>query len=365
MFVIIGTVTLFLLEFIARAYFVWQTDDFTIFMPTLRNANTQINGGQNNPPTASIFPHHQQKDYANYYPGSLPSYISVIPPGWVYKRLQPYTIKINAQGFRGEDFTERTDPNELRIVCLGESSTFGYLLKDEETYPVKLEKKLTALLKRPVKVFNLGVSESVIDWDIAILQNWLKFLKPDIVTYYGLHNDVRDLTQITNRARSLPFIFSYIAVLPKLLDWHITSHLSWDDKFELSEQSLSDIKQKVFSLKKAAESEGAQFFFVAQTIHGMDPKLKVTSYDQYYKLLLERKKDPDSGWGYPDVIAYWHYPLVQSLKTDKNLSVIDFSDQFYKKIYFHTHVHPSPEGTDFMSDHLANEIADRLTGSSK
>src|SRR5215467_1125268 len=62
--------------------------------------------------------------------------------GWVMKPDQhSYTIDkpviINHEGFRSEEIVPQKDRSNLRIICLGDSQTFGNGVAQDETYPAR------------------------------------------------------------------------------------------------------------------------------------------------------------------------------------------------------------------------------------
>lgn len=73
----------------------------------------------------------------------------------VYRR----PVVINNRGFRGTAFTAQKPDGVFRILCLGDSTTFGWSVADDETYPHELG---ILLNKRHPKgrfqVLNLGVT---------------------------------------------------------------------------------------------------------------------------------------------------------------------------------------------------------------
>jgi len=75
------------------------------------------------------------------------------------KEVHLKPARINNYGFRGRDFQMEKPAGTYRIICLGDSVTFGWALEDEETYPVQLENQLRE--KYPgcnIEVINLGTS---------------------------------------------------------------------------------------------------------------------------------------------------------------------------------------------------------------
>jgi lysophospholipase L1-like esterase len=107
--------------------------------------------------------------------------------GWV---SPDGSIRHNSLGFRGPEFAPAKTPGRLRIVCMGESSTYGSGVADDETYPARLQAHLARLLApREIEVINAGVlgytsAENVLHALFDVVP-----LAPDLVVYYYTHND--------------------------------------------------------------------------------------------------------------------------------------------------------------------------------
>jgi lysophospholipase L1-like esterase len=121
-----------------------------------------------------------------------------------YSKFQPHSIfrhkisateilymRINADGFRGlKDFTRPKPPGVFRIVVLGESSTFGYGVKDEETYPYQLEQQMNARSAgRRVEVLNLGLPLARMNNILAVARHEVPSLEPDLILLYAGYNN--------------------------------------------------------------------------------------------------------------------------------------------------------------------------------
>lgn len=65
-------------------------------------------------------------------------------------------VRINSKGVRGPEVESR-QPNELRLLALGDSFTLAVQVAEEETFAARLESLLTARLNRPVRIVNAGV----------------------------------------------------------------------------------------------------------------------------------------------------------------------------------------------------------------
>ena len=83
--------------------------------------------------------------------------------GWTYNpgfRIddQEVQIHINSHALRGEEFPVAKPPGEIRILCLGGSTTAGEEVREAETYPAQLERMLRA--RNPgtaIRVINGGI----------------------------------------------------------------------------------------------------------------------------------------------------------------------------------------------------------------
>lgn len=93
---------------------------------------------------------------------------------------------INAQGFRGPDWSAERLAAAQRVLCLGDSTTFGYGVADEETFPRQLEGELGP----GVAVFNGGVPGYGTVQELALAPELLAQVKPQLVILTWLPNDV-------------------------------------------------------------------------------------------------------------------------------------------------------------------------------
>ena len=94
--------------------------------------------------------------------------------------------RVGAQGFRGRDPDPEARP---RVLALGDSSTFGYGVRGEETWAARLETALARELPR-AQVVNGGLIGSTIEqgWQryLAVRERW----RPDVVVLaFGAINE--------------------------------------------------------------------------------------------------------------------------------------------------------------------------------
>ncbi len=105
-----------------------------------------------------------------------------------------WTVHTGPEGYRTPAFERAPKPGRLRVVALGDSSTFGWGVEDGETYPARLE----AVLDRDEassrdagdwEVLNLGVPGYSSFQGRVMLEREALPLAPDVVTFSYLAND--------------------------------------------------------------------------------------------------------------------------------------------------------------------------------
>jgi hypothetical protein len=97
---------------------------------------------------------------------------------------------INSLGFRGPDFQPVKPEGVFRVICLGESSTFGFRDSDTGTYPFQLEQLFRQHPEgAKVEVINAGFPYYNSGSILALLREELLDYHPDLLTLYSAYND--------------------------------------------------------------------------------------------------------------------------------------------------------------------------------
>jgi len=98
-------------------------------------------------------------------------------------------VVVNSLGLRSPEIGSK-EPGEIRILSLGESSTFGIGVADDETYSFLLQTILTARIpSRRITVINAGVSAYSSYQSLTYLKRRGLRLKPDLILFYHEVND--------------------------------------------------------------------------------------------------------------------------------------------------------------------------------
>jgi lysophospholipase L1-like esterase len=96
----------------------------------------------------------------------------------------------NSLGFRSPEFTLEKSPTVIRVVCFGDSSTFGIGVKIEDTWPVQLETLLNNDNgQQRYQVINAGVPGYSSYQGLRHMRQEIDRLQPDIVIATYANND--------------------------------------------------------------------------------------------------------------------------------------------------------------------------------
>ncbi len=114
----------------------------------------------------------------------------VLKPGARSVEPNGVPVRINSHGLRGGDLPDKA-ANEFRILSLGESTTFGANVAEEDTYSARLEDFINAAapVDRVVRVINAGVSAYSSFQGLKYLELYGLDLQPDLVLIYFEVND--------------------------------------------------------------------------------------------------------------------------------------------------------------------------------
>jgi len=151
-----------------------------------------------------------------------------------YKRVRQFTIQTNEVGMRHPSIKPKKG---FRILCVGESVTFGWGVDVKDSYPSQLSKLLN------VEVINAGVPSARVEYSSYWIQNYAESYQPDLILLTGrpdwLHpHAIQDFVNRIQHAQR------YIAPVPIGL---ILPPLSSFDRRDLAnaEREVREIKQSL------------------------------------------------------------------------------------------------------------------------
>jgi len=195
-------------------------------------------------------------------------------------------ISTNAQGLRSEHDIGRKSRDAFRIVCVGDSVTFGFRVpmafpKNPHDFDHKLF-PYPALIEKKLREANPGKSIEVIPLAVPAYTthqglNWLKrdidFLEPDVVTACFGWNDVC-LRPIADR-QSMPMDFAHVAARGLLIHSQAVTHFAkWRHRKGVKENTgggppvarvaKEDYVANLLAISKLAREHGAQAVVIGQ-----------------------------------------------------------------------------------------------------
>ncbi len=127
-----------------------------------------------------------------YWMGVITDYDEIL--GWknipgtsVYSIIKKCTVRydINSKGLRDKEYDYKKQDDIFRIICLGDSITFGWNVNTEDRFSDILENKI-----EETEIINIGMLGYGIDQMLLMLkQEGLKY-SPDLVLIYLIEHDL-------------------------------------------------------------------------------------------------------------------------------------------------------------------------------
>lgn len=112
---------------------------------------------------------------------------------WLYIPSMPYRVVVNSQGLR-MDYDLKFPKKKQRLLCLGDSFTFGPYLPNHDTFPGLLQQKFP-----DKEVINAGICGYNIADELSLFQHRAQYCEPDMVILQVLDNDLGDFYYLRRR----------------------------------------------------------------------------------------------------------------------------------------------------------------------
>ncbi|MGH9380188.1 MAG: SGNH/GDSL hydrolase family protein [Thermoanaerobaculia bacterium] len=237
--------------------------------------------------------------------------------------------RINNLGFRGEDISVEKPSGVRRILCLGDSFTFGEGAREEDTWPERLGR----LAGPETQVINAGVQGYDLDHEALYLFLYGRQLDPDVVVVAFFMNDAMPFGEtVSHHARltetsAEPSGIARLSALCRILERRRTvarqtSAYLHDLRQSFSSQRWKEAKSRISRLREMADHDG---FDIVAVIFPLLYKLN----DGYP---LERE-----------------HAAVRKAFADAGIEVLDLLDAYRS--------HRAPELWVHAVDHHPNEFA--------
>lgn len=294
-------------------------------------------------------------------------------------------IRINAQGYRGADYSIEKTPGETRIMFLGGSMVFTIGEDDGRDWPsltgVELEKRGV-----DVEVMNAAVTGSTSADSLGRFYGELWRYHPDYVVICLAWNDLKllryfeqgrtllrstrpfqpgqDPRQVYNNA--LDRLLSrtsqvYVRLRSRYYDWKIPSGTEGAiDESKLNDhfdpELLSQFRMNLRLLVDAVRRAGGTPVFVTQ------PTLVVEDTPEALRERIKYRYIGLTHEALMEAIAECR-EIVLEIAEEENLPVIDaYAEMSGQPAYFHDHVHVSPEGSEAIARIVGEGLAPLIRG---
>lgn len=129
--------------------------------------------------------------------------------------------EINDEGLRDRHHSVRKEPGSIRIVCLGDSITFGYKLDTSQSFPAILE-KMVQMKQQTAEVFNVGLPGWSIRQQQIAYERIVRKYGPDYVLLCVCLNDIPETRN--NLLAPPPAIFAFLYEHSFFVRWVMRPH---------------------------------------------------------------------------------------------------------------------------------------------
>jgi lysophospholipase L1-like esterase len=301
------------------------------------------------------------------------------PPNRTLKQYglysKPTPIRINSHGFRGREFSAAKPDSVIRVISVGESSTFGFYDSDEGTYPALLGD----VLGKRFEVINAGIPHSNSDNIRAMVLREILEYRPNVLTVYAGYNDAIEQMNPSALYRTLIWIHghfaSYVALktaIAKLGGPALPSRWSTQsgsDSATVNRQirlHTERYRSNLTQIIKAAGSKGIRVVLIKQAVRPGGTTSAKTYADRVHNAQQTLQKGGKvSGDESMLVVHAALMGVLDSLGSENRLPVLDYiavADRHPE--FYASYVHLTEDGNRAMAELLRPVIERVGSGSS-
>ena len=212
-----------------------------------------------------------------------------IPDDALFWKLKPDNPvwEVNSKGFRGPEIPDKKADDEFRVICAGDSCTFGLGaggVPYEQTYPALVGKGLfpaiqaksseNPLAKKHYNSFralNFGCPGYTSYQGLKLLESGIEWAKPDvIVAYFGINDgfeavgyadkDQRPVELADNPVKSLLLKSSLYSSFTRMI---LRSKQRANGGTPVERVSMEDYHKNLGAIAELAKKHGAKAYFIA------------------------------------------------------------------------------------------------------
>ncbi|MGB3728618.1 MAG: SGNH/GDSL hydrolase family protein, partial [Thermodesulfobacteriota bacterium] len=226
--------------------------------------------------------------------------------------LMDVMVDINSDGHRDKEYPV-TKTDKHRIIFLGDSLTFGWGVKQEETFATLIEEDMNS--QSPTEVINFGTGNYNTEQEVNLfIDKGLKY-NPDKVVLFYFINDA----EITPEKSGLwflgysQFISFYWSRINSLLNNFLPSKSFqeyYESLYDEDQQGWINARKAIIQLRDICESKGIEFQVVLlPELHDVNNEIFANVYDNLALFLAENNIDylnlAKLFKNHPDQIQLW------------------------------------------------------------
>jgi len=224
-------------------------------------------------------------------------------------------------------------------MCLGESSTFGYHNRDNETYPFILG-RLFVQENLPVEVINAGFPYYNTGSILSLLKKEIVNYEPDLITLYAGFNDTGWPVRIGLLGRMALWLqghsITYLlirerisalagAVEVRVFETLAPRKLPYEKLRRDSEVVDIRYRENVRSIVRIAKSHGIPLIFIKQPVTTHERNYASTSYEEENKSIRDKFERGES-LSYIEIWMLRQHRLMEELEKiaeEEKLPIVD------------------------------------------
>jgi len=226
--------------------------------------------------------------------------------------LMDVMVDINSDGHRDKEYPV-TKTDKHRIIFLGDSLTFGWGVKQEETFATLIEEDMNS--QSPTEVINFGTGNYNTEQEVNLfIDKGLKY-NPDKVVLFYFINDA----EITPEKSGLWFLgysqfisFNWSRINSLLNNFLPSKSFQeyYESLYDEDQQGWINARKAIIQLRDICESKGIEFQVVLlPELHDVNNEIFANVYDNLALFLAENNIDylnlAKLFKNHPDQIQLW------------------------------------------------------------
>lgn len=211
----------------------------------------------------------------------------------LFWRLDPGGKVHNSLGFRDVEFDVKKPKGTFRIICMGDSVTYGMPVKKEETYPKMLAKILRSRYPdKEIESINAGVPGYSSYQGLQWLKHNIAKYQPDVcVLYYGINETAGSINNLADKEQKMPerWLLDLANFLSRFKSYKLINRLTLLCKYSLYHKnkglvrrvSPQDYKNNLLEINKICEENNTKTLFITNAARYDPQEDFVFTVDEY------------------------------------------------------------------------------------